>query len=306
MVGVRSAALPFGQFGGGLPLAGPPPQRRTPPPSTTRAPSRGALKQAFPIPQRGDEDEDFEKQALIRLLEVLYGAPILGTARRVSPPRRPTIKTLPDRPVSQRILIDQGWSKAGQLPIPAGPRRVVTKEKQRAAARKRLAKIGITGALAGAVLRSSTPVPTIPEIVVTPKGRTVDLTKVRPKPTPAPSRPTTPATPPKVTIGTLRKLFPWLALPIFATLSRPRIRVQTPAGDIRDATTVSDVPLPTNVAVPLLTGLPLTQTQPVRLSSRDCQIVTRRRRRKGRCREGFFRETPTGTKYITWRSKKCR
>ncbi len=284
----------------GLPLvAGPPPQPTRRPPTTQPA-GRGALKQAFPMPApRQDDPSDIE--ALLVLLDVLASGAIgvltrgrAGAVRRTptpSPPRK-------NPPVTQKQINDAVFGRTN-LPQKAGPRRVLTREIQRREARKRLARIGITGALAGVLLRSSTRVPTIPEVVVTPKARTVDLTKLKPK---AP----TPSTPPKVTIGTIRKLFPWLAAPIFATLLRPKIRVQTPSGRVRDAETLSDIPLPTNVAVPLLTGFPLTQTQPRRVSSRDCQIVQRRRRRKGKCREGFFRERPGSTKYITWRTRKCR
>lgn len=186
--------------------------------------------------------------------------------------------------------------------VRAGPRRVKTREQLRKEQLGRFAKIGIGSTLASVLLRSSAGPQRIPEISVTPKARTVDLTKVKPKAA-ATSKP---KGAPKVSIGTLRKLFPWIAAGVATTLLRPKIRVVDTSGRLRDAETVSDIPLPTNVAVPLLTGFPLTQTQPQRLGSGNCQIVQRRRRRKGRCREGFFRETPTGTKYITWRSKKCR
>jgi len=39
--------------------------------------------------------------------------------------------------------------------------------------------------------------------------------------------------------------------------------------------------------------------------TQQCQIVKRRRRRKGRCREGFFVERPGDTKFITWRERAC-
>ena len=40
--------------------------------------------------------------------------------------------------------------------------------------------------------------------------------------------------------------------------------------------------------------------------TKKCQEVTRRRRRKGKCREGFFREKPGSTQFITWRERQCR
>lgn len=54
-----------------------------------------------------------------------------------------------------------------------------------------------------------------------------------------------------------------------------------------------------------------TETAPVREKTKtgskvaECQIVKRRRRRKGKCREGFFNEMPGSTKYTTWRVKDC-
>lgn len=37
----------------------------------------------------------------------------------------------------------------------------------------------------------------------------------------------------------------------------------------------------------------------------ECQEVKRKRRRKGKCREGFFRELPGKTRYETWRTREC-
>lgn len=42
-----------------------------------------------------------------------------------------------------------------------------------------------------------------------------------------------------------------------------------------------------------------------RTDESDCQIVERRRRRRGVCREGFFREEPGRTKFVTWRTRRC-
>jgi len=225
-----------------------------------------------------------------------------GKARRGKPPKDPDQEML-NRPAFERR----------NLPVAVGEVRRKTAEQLRKEAKRAFYRRLATGGIlvsTPAILKSSSilregpgvltgTAGTIPEIVVTPKARTpLSPTK---KPTPSPS------SPPKVTVGTIRKLFPWISAAILAPLFRPKIRVVTPSGAVRTAETLSDIPLPTNVAVPLLTGFPLTQTQPrlVR-STRDCQIVQRRRRRKGKCREGFFRETARGTKYITWRTKKCR
>lgn len=40
-------------------------------------------------------------------------------------------------------------------------------------------------------------------------------------------------------------------------------------------------------------------------SSSQCQNVLRRRRRKGKCREGFFEERSGSTKFVTWRTVDC-
>lgn len=39
--------------------------------------------------------------------------------------------------------------------------------------------------------------------------------------------------------------------------------------------------------------------------TRRCEVVKRRRRRKGKCREGFFVERPGETQFITWRDREC-
>lgn len=65
-------------------------------------------------------------------------------------------------------------------------------------------------------------------------------------------------------------------------------------------------PLPGIRGFPFAGPTTLAQPQPAPQPAQDrCQVVKRRRRKKGRCREGFFRETPTQTKYVTWRSRKC-
>jgi hypothetical protein len=47
------------------------------------------------------------------------------------------------------------------------------------------------------------------------------------------------------------------------------------------------------------------QQQTTRTRQRECQEVKRRRRRKGKCREGFFREFKGKTRFITWRETDC-
>lgn len=41
-------------------------------------------------------------------------------------------------------------------------------------------------------------------------------------------------------------------------------------------------------------------------AQRQCVEVKRRRRRRGKCREGFFEELPSRTRFITWRTVDCR
>lgn len=62
--------------------------------------------------------------------------------------------------------------------------------------------------------------------------------------------------------------------------------------------------LPQPPAVPY--PQPYAQPTPTR-SSRcpPCEEVKRRRRKKGQCRQGYFREYPTRTEYITWSKRKC-
>lgn len=50
---------------------------------------------------------------------------------------------------------------------------------------------------------------------------------------------------------------------------------------------------------------PMSQPKP-KVRNRRCEVVKRRRRRKGQCREGFFKELPQGTRYTTWRVSDCK
>ena len=50
----------------------------------------------------------------------------------------------------------------------------------------------------------------------------------------------------------------------------------------------------------LISPQPNPETDPER-----CRAVKRRRRRKGRCKEGFFAEFPGRTEYIEWREVDC-
>lgn len=59
---------------------------------------------------------------------------------------------------------------------------------------------------------------------------------------------------------------------------------------------------------PALQLQPLTQAQAQaqpQARARECESVQRRRRRKGKCREGFFKEYPGRTEYTTWAERDC-
>ena len=94
-----------------------------------------------------------------------------------------------------------------------------------------------------------------------------------------------PAASPSPVPGPLPSNVP-LADPVPLTPVNPAI-VQSPFGF------VSTVPFPGSQPSP--------QTNP----QRRCQEVKRRRRRKGKCREGFFEELPNKTRYTTWREVDC-
>ena len=50
----------------------------------------------------------------------------------------------------------------------------------------------------------------------------------------------------------------------------------------------------------------LGQVQPeVQTAQQRCQVVKRKRRRKGKCREGYFVERPGETEYQVWRERSC-
>lgn len=334
--------LPPGLFGGGdpgtfgppvvppgefIPPFVPPPagggKEQTPPPQPPDSfplPTPAPFGMSFPTGPTGDRDIDraFRDRFLefLRALGILTPLPGVGKlpkARDAFPKRQP--RGVDDQVNERKVLEREVFRE--NLPVPAGPRRSRGSEEiLREQARKRLAKRA-AGAIIGAgvmTIPGSTPQTgrvspdEIGEIVVTPKKRTRVL-----GPPPAPKRGS--ATRPKRPKFTL----PGVSLPglggvaailvgaggaaILSRLNRPRLRIVDTAGRVRTPTGIEDVPVGSGLSS-AFTGFPLTQSQP-RLSESNCQIVQRRRRKKGRCREGFFRETPGRTKYITWRSRKC-
>lgn len=121
-----------------------------------------------------------------------------------------------------------------------------------------------------------------------------------PSPIPSPLPRTIPSTIPLPGIRVLPLFLPTPGVPGLRPLQDPQLR---PLGD----------PVPLTPIVPGVPTLPLgatflqpgTQPQPQARSQRRCQEVKRRRRRKGKCREGFFRESPGKTTFVTWRERSC-
>lgn len=106
-----------------------------------------------------------------------------------------------------------------------------------------------------------------------------------PTPTPLPFRPLSPLPLP---------ITPTPARPITPTPSRP----------------ITPTPLRPTLPLPLTPGItqPVPFAQPTPTSSSrcpPCEQVKRRRRKKGQCRQGYFREFPDRTEYITWSKRKC-
>lgn len=156
---------------------------------------------------------------------------------------------------------------------------------------------------------------TLPDVIAQPVPgtrprvpQTVGIPEISPTPVeiPAPAAPRAPARAPA------RPVLP-LPLPLPGTFPSPTRPLTSP---LSPATTPIQVPRP---ITPTLTGIqpieltsigtalqPSTQLQgPTRTAQQECQIVQRRRRRKGKCREGFFREFPGSTKFTTWREVDC-
>lgn len=121
-----------------------------------------------------------------------------------------------------------------------------------------------------------------------------------PAPVPPPQRLPSPLPTPAPNI----RVFPLgLPFPGGRPLGLPSPR-SVPLGDPLPLTPSSPgVPLsPLGFAGPLIGAGAQPQPQP---AQERCQVVKRRRRKKGRCREGFFRERPGETEFVTWRSRPC-
>ncbi len=150
--------------------------------------------------------------------------------------------------------------------------------------------------------------PTLPEVQPEFEVEAPPLPTPAPTPTPtrtpAPTPRTSPAPAPRP--GLLPRIFP-LGFPSIFPSSMPAglpqglpnfigdllPTIPTPLTPIQPGRLVSTVPMPS--------PRPATQTDP----AERCQEVRRRRRRRNKCREGFFREYPGKTRYYTWRERTC-
>ena len=150
-------------------------------------------------------------------------------------------------------------------------------------------------------VRYRPPRPQIPGVQPIPR---VPISRPEPVriPTPAPS----PAPTPSPTPG--RPTWPY-ALPWYwpSPVARPvpRLPLRFPAPGTSPQPT-----LPGGLTTPQTQVRPSTQPQPQAsqcppCKPRDCEQVKRRRRKKGQCRQGYFREYPDRTEYITWSRRKC-
>lgn len=150
------------------------------------------------------------------------------------------------------------------------------------------------------------PVPSIPAPAPVPVPAPVRIPAPAPLPaplpvptrtTPTPTRRPTPAAAPLVGPVPIPNFF-FLGQPASLPFAQSVPQRLTPINP-----TVPQLPVPTIGTIQLPTTQPFPQqaTQP----DRRCQEVKRRRRRKGKCREGFFREFPGKTRYVTWREVDC-
>lgn len=152
-----------------------------------------------------------------------------------------------------------------------------------------------------------------PRPVAPPAGRPAAVPEISPPrpapapvpaPFPAPVAVPGPVAPTSPRPGVSPALLPFL-LPTFlpfATPSSSPLRVGSPA------TNPANLPQPIQAG---LTGFNIgsvqlpTQQPAAQAESQKCEAVKRRRRRKGKCREGFFIERAGETQYTTWRTRDC-
>ena len=112
-----------------------------------------------------------------------------------------------------------------------------------------------------------------------------------PAPLPAPNPFPFPGTFPLGLPRSFPRAFP-VSFPIF-----------TPVGDI-GLTPLEPVGVPSGGTGLGFIELPDPSAQP-KAQAQQCEAVERRRRKKGKCRSGFFRERPGSTDFITWHEGEC-
>lgn len=110
-----------------------------------------------------------------------------------------------------------------------------------------------------------------------------------PSPTPLPTPFPTPTTRP-APLPVAFPIAPPIGDPFRPSIGDPLPTPLTPVGPGAVPLGFADVPDPSAAPQP---------------QTRRCEVVKRRRRRKGKCREGFFVERPGETQFITWRDREC-
>lgn len=95
-----------------------------------------------------------------------------------------------------------------------------------------------------------------------------------------------------------RPAVPGIGAPTGVNPLTPTIPSVTPT--IPGVAAPPSVDIPTQVATATAAGIGVTR----RVRTDDCQALARSRRR-GRCREGFFKETRSGIRFTTWRVRDC-
>jgi len=124
-----------------------------------------------------------------------------------------------------------------------------------------------------------------------------------PAPVPAPSRVPRPATSPRPVAvpGTFPSRLPaFFPIPQFRPGSSPRFRI----GD-NLAPSSGTNPLTSFNTGTVSSLLPTSNPQPQPETDKRCKEVKRRRRRKGKCYEGFYKEFPGKTQFTEWREVDC-
>ena len=91
-----------------------------------------------------------------------------------------------------------------------------------------------------------------------------------------------------------------ISFPRISPIGAPKLQ---PIGDLFPEIPLTPINVPGVGSQPFsfLADQPLPQTQ----QERKCKEVKRRRRRKGECSEGFFREQPNSTQFTDWRTVNC-